>query len=367
MGSQELEVNVKPLRLFSVATRKSGIATIMLTPVVMLMFVLEGCSQGGNPFSPGQTGSLTNLLVTSLALSGVYVVAATGLPARIYISADNGAHWSFTAGFPVDNKSPSNDLESVTSVTLLSAGSYLFAGIGGGYSGSIYTSVDHGFHWSQRDPSFRQDVNCFLETAGVVYAGTNNGVYRSTDNGANWSAINFGLDFGSYDSTYHHAPQVLRLAVLGSDLFAGTSGEGIFRSTDGGNYWTPCDNRLTNLNIYGLATDGRVLFAGAFQFPGDSTGGMYASLDYGNTWSRINNGLSNHMVDDVTAVGADILVSTNQGVFFSDNLGQSWVPILNLGTMGVANAFLVNRPYLLVASEGVIQYPLSKLSGVAPG
>ena len=53
---------------------------------------------------------------------------------------------------------------------------------------------------------------------GNLYIGTfGSGVFRSTDNGANWSGANNGLTY----------PLVFSLAGDGTNLFAGTYGGGI--------------------------------------------------------------------------------------------------------------------------------------------
>ena len=49
--------------------------------------------------------------------------------------------------------------------------------------------------------------------------GTDGGVYFTTNNGATWIAVNNGLS----DS------DILSLAVIGKDIFAGTNGFGVWK------------------------------------------------------------------------------------------------------------------------------------------
>ena len=92
-------------------------------------------------------------------------------------------------------------------------------------------------------------TNLFAGTAG-------NGVFRSTDNGTNWTVVNSGLP----EKTYVEA-----FAVSGTNLFAGTYGGGVFLSTNNGTDWTEVDTSLGDLYVYSLAIYGTNLFAGTWR------------------------------------------------------------------------------------------------------
>jgi hypothetical protein len=47
-------------------------------------------------------------------------------------------------------------------------------------------------------------------------------------------------------------------------LYAGTSGGGVFKSTDGGANWSAANSGLTNLSIYSLAINPTMLYAGTW-------------------------------------------------------------------------------------------------------
>ena len=89
----------------------------------------------------------------------------------------------------------------------------------------------------------------------------------STDAGATWSNINAGLE-----TLINAGAPITALAVDPANpevVYAGTSGNGIFRSRDGGANWTPFNEGLTNLDV-------RVLVIR----PG-RRGGLYASTSGG--------------------------------------------------------------------------------------
>ena len=86
-----------------------------------------------------------------------------------------------------------------------------------------------------------------------LFAGSSyNGMFRSTDNGESWKEVNSGLANTSVFSLISHD----------STLFAGTFGSGIFLSTDNGESWTSFSSGLNAFNVYSLAINGNELFAG---------------------------------------------------------------------------------------------------------
>ena len=127
-----------------------------------------------------------------------------------------------------------------------------------------------------------------------------------------WSAINTGLT----------DLDVLSVAIsptFSSDgtLFAGTSGGGVFKTTNGGVNWSAINTGLTNLDVRSVAvsptfsSDG-TLFAGTFG------GGIFKSTDGGNNWSAINTGLTNLFV---RSVAVSPTFSSDQTLFAGTNGG----------------------------------------------
>src|SRR5882672_8243150 len=111
-------------------------------------------------------------------------------------------------------------------------------------------------------------TDAFAVIGTNLFAGTSsNSVYRSTDNGVSWTAVNSGLTDTNITS----------LAVIGTNLFAGTS-RGVFRSTDNGTSWTAASTGLQDTSIYALAVIDTNLFAG-------NKYGVYRSTDNGASWA----------------------------------------------------------------------------------
>ncbi len=109
------------------------------------------------------------------------------------------------------------------------------------------------------------------------YQGTiKGGIFRGSNN-SNWTAINAGLP--TIDI------RCLAVNPTNNYLFVGTSGAGIFRSTDNGNNWKSVNIGITNLTIQTLYIDAR-----GYILAGTPGGGVYSSKDYGENWTPINLG-----------------------------------------------------------------------------
>jgi photosystem II stability/assembly factor-like uncharacterized protein len=182
--------------------------------------------------------------------------------------------------------------------------------------------ADAGFNaWSSNGPPDVSILSLAVDplTPGIVYAGSNgNGIFRSKDGGASWVPVNTGLT----------NPIVGALAVhpFGTGIvYAGTNGGGVFRSLDGGESWAPVNTGLGNGVVTALAINPVVpttLYAGV-------TGqGVFKSVDGGESWAAINVGLTNFVVTAlaVNPVNTNVVYvgTTGDGVFRSFNAGGSW-------------------------------------------
>ena len=152
-------------------------------------------------------------------------------------------------------------------------------------------------------------------------------------NESNWVQTNG--PYGGEILAIHEAPKGV--------LFAGTSGGGIFRSTDRGDTWAPVNTGLRfepgeGLSIRTFAHKGGLIYAGA-------SDALYASTDGGDTWHQVPIfGKRFVSVSDIMFVGARVYVGTlNRGVWYSDDR-DSWQPVIV--TIG-------NRMYTATLNRGV--------------
>src|SRR3989442_1489791 len=84
-------------------------------------------------------------------------------------------------------------------------------------------------------------------TPATLYAGTGGGgVFKSTDGGGGWTAANTGLCNCGPDPDYSYVPALAIDPQTPTTLYAGTSGSGVFKSTDGGASWSAVNTGLPN-------------------------------------------------------------------------------------------------------------------------
>jgi hypothetical protein len=137
-------------------------------------------------------------------------------------------------------------------------------------------------------------------TPTTIYAGTSgSGIFKSTNSGGNWTAINNGLLFGADGA---NPPPSLIIEALAVDpltpttLYAGTDG-GLFRSTDGGGSWSFVTMTVSGIpimeTIIGVVaidpkTPTTIYAASPYGPPG---GGLFKSTDAGATWTALKQGL----------------------------------------------------------------------------
>src|SRR5262249_9447794 len=149
--------------------------------------------------------------------------------------------------------------------SLLATDAALYAGT---FGGGVFRSTDQGRSWTQLNAGLTNTYVHALAVMGTtLYAGTEDGVFRLANQVSSWMPSSLGFEHTDIES----------FAVLGTTLFAGTAGGGVYRSTDGGNNWTPVNRGLpVEAYIPALAVVGTTLFAGS-----EFGGGVFRSTDQG--------------------------------------------------------------------------------------
>lgn len=210
----------------------------------------------------------------------------------------------------------------ITVTSLAVSGNYLVAASGSTPYG-VFRTADNGDTWTQAVSGLGDAHVYALEANGTsLFAGTRSGVFRSNDDGETWSPANNGIP--SLDYAKQHT-LVLAFAASGTTLLAGTSA-GIYRSADNGTSWDSCNTGLpTPYAIGALCTSGTTLFAGGYY------GGMFRSTNGGDNWTAVTDtpwcyicSNSTCTVQAFAANATTVFAATSDGVYRSTDNGTSW-------------------------------------------
>ncbi len=183
----------------------------------------------------------------------------------------------------------------------------------GAATGGVWKTTDGGVNWK---PVFDKEnvhaigaVAISMSDPRVVYVGTGessirsnisigNGIYKSTDGGESWSLV--GLENSGRVSRiliHPNNPDIAWVGALGH-AYAPQKERGVYKTTDGGKTWKQVLFVDENTGVSDMTidlTNPRILFAGLWQLSlktwnrtsGGPGSGVYMSKDGGDTWTRL--------------------------------------------------------------------------------
>ena len=263
--------------------------------------------------------------------------------AGIFVSTDDGDNWTQIGSSPHAVKAMAVNVSghlfvgtniygiyrSIDNATIQQVNSGLHAtiviGLALNASGDLVAATNNSLH------NFSSSSQIWTETPldtfvslrflaskpsnGYLFVGSGGqGILRSTDGGGTWGFANNGIT-----NLFVNA---LTTASNG-DIFAGASKGQIFRSPDDGDNWTELTTAPgipANAFFEGLAAN-----ASGHIFACTASHGAFRSTDNGTTWQEINIGLNSSTCEDfIFKSNGDVVVATFNGVFVSNNNGDSW-------------------------------------------
>jgi ligand-binding sensor domain-containing protein len=158
--------------------------------------------------------SLPDTMVYALAVKDTFIFAGT--QGGVFRSSNNGVTWSAV----------NNGLTNLSVDALAVNGSKLFAGTQGS---GVFLSTNYGVSWTPINnglSGLALDVLSFVVSDNNLFAGTwQGGIFVLKENATSWTAVNTGLMY----SPTQPSSVVHGLAIVGSNLYAGTRGAGVWR------------------------------------------------------------------------------------------------------------------------------------------
>ena len=188
----------------------------------------------------------------------------------------------------------------------------------------VYAAAEiSSYAWSNQEVRGRE----FDKTKGVVY--------RTTDAGEHWTAVWRGENLARYVWIDPRDPDVLYISTGIFDREAANSdhttdtpgGEGVVKSTDGGQTWQRMNTGLDNLYVGTLfmhPDEPDILLAGTGNNAYPDGGGVYLTTNGGASWQGV---VANENINAVEFSASDPRVAyagSAGAVYRSDDGGQTW-------------------------------------------
>ena len=230
----------------------------------------------------------------------------------------------------------------------------------------IYKSTDQGETWTKKDNGIVDDGISFRgfaihpENSDIVYAAaeiaterdgiefnmTQGRVYRTLDGGENWSTVWSGDNMARvllfdylHPDTIYCSTGLFDREAYNEDIEAGVpGGEGILKSTDGGNTWVNINNGLDNLYCGNLAMhpqNPEILFTAtgnnAWSYPpNNQQGGVFRTTNGGQLWEKVlgDNLENNELFAFVAFSPSDpniVYAGSYGAIHRSEDGGDTWV------------------------------------------
>lgn len=286
----------------------------------------------------------------------------------MYVSDDNGSHWTKLPDLPatqfyaidVDHQNPwrlyGGAQDNGTNRTLTGAvndwehilggdgfrpnvdpvnNAYVYAEYQGG---SLYRSTNGGgsFTSAQSGLSGRRNWSMPVEldpsNPATLYCGSNY-VFRSTNRAASWSAISPDLSNGPGGGNQTFGT-ITTIAVAETDpnvIWAGLDDSNVWVTTNGGTSWARVDAGLpdrwiTRVAVDPTAADVSYVTVSGFRWE-EPLPHVFRSTDFGASWTDISSNLPEAPVNDIVVdpqSSSVLYVATDFGVYWSTDLGGSW-------------------------------------------
>ena len=171
--------------------------------------------------------------------------------------------------------------------------------------------------WGQTNGPYGGDIGAlFVTTEGILLAGTDGaGIFRSTDGGESWTPVNTGLFYEPGVVRY-----VMALAQKRDTLYVSMV-SGLYASTDDGNTWQHASRPQVPVSISSILVIGDRIYIGTINW------GIWYTDD-SVSWIPVNDGLTNLQINELANIGTTLVVGTKEGGGYrKKSTEDSWHPI----------------------------------------
>lgn len=283
---------------------------------------------------------VTNIYVACLASDAAGHLFAGTAGTGLFRSLDDGDHWEeIHQGLFI----PYVECLAITNEGVMFMGA----------ASQVWTSVDYGDTWEPLHIFPTTVLSITLDALDNIFVCVNSyGIYYSGNGGETWDELNDGLtDLRVYTIAIHPDGAML----------AGTRSDGVFRSLDGGENWSPTsltaiDNRAIVINDHGD------VFATAYWL------GVHKSIDHGETWIPPTTGMQKVMSLSIGPGGTLYAGTIENAVYYSPDEGDTWIHSTEgLTNWDVRSNFVCNSTGDVFAGSnggGVFRLPSDCLCGI---
>ena len=202
---------------FVMATTDGGMHWRKLSGDLALPRAPTGPGAGGGRAGAG--ASITALSTSSVAPGVIWAGTTNG---RIHVTRNHGMSWK-----EVSIPDVTGGISSVDASHFAAGEAYVALRAGGENSPSFYRTKDYGASWTkivdglptdQVSGGFARVVRSDTKKAGLLFAGTESGMYVSFDDGSHWQSLMLNLPNSSYRD----------IVIKDNDLIVATYGRGIW-------------------------------------------------------------------------------------------------------------------------------------------
>jgi photosystem II stability/assembly factor-like uncharacterized protein len=217
----------------------------------------------------------------------------------------------------------------------------------GTLDGQLYTSTDAGHNWRlltnfNRAYLFVDHIIVDPRNSKVLYVAT----HRHKDAGGFFKSTDGGLTWRESPELRNEAVHSLTQSAQNPDVLVVGTFNGIFRSNDSGETWTPLPTTNTPglVHVESLAIDPRdsnVIYAGTWYLP-------FKSTDGGKTWRSIKQGIIDD--SDIFAINIDprnpnhLIASACSGIYDTRDAGESWHKVQGIPSQSRRTRAILQHP-----------------------